>query len=73
MKTTVIPIVVGALGTIPKESRRFGNQRRNGNHPDYSIIKIALNAETPVKDYQLRDKSQRVIIIKLLEEIQFLS
>ena len=43
MKVTVIPVVIGALGTIPK---RFG--KRTGRlenqdirkHPDYSIIKI---------------------------------
>ena len=47
MKVTVIPVVVGAHGTIPKGlekgSERLGNERMNRNCPDYSIIKIGQN------------------------------
>ena len=44
MKVTVILIVTGALGTIPKrfgkEIGRLGNKRTSEDHPDYNIIKI---------------------------------
>ena len=45
MKVTVIPIVGGALETIPKGvvKWRFRNQRTRGDHPDYSIMKIGQN------------------------------
>ena len=42
MKETMIPIVIGALGTIPKGSIR---DRICGNHPDYNIIKISQDTE----------------------------
>ena len=41
MKVTVIPMVIGTLGTIPKGLLK-GNKRTSGNHPDYCIIKIGL-------------------------------
>ena len=47
MKVMMIPVVIGALGTIPKgrETGRLGNKRTRVNHPDYSIIKISQNSE----------------------------
>ena len=46
MKVRVISIVIDALGTIPpkggKESWRLGN-KRSGDNPDFSIIKIGEN------------------------------
>ena len=49
MKVTVIPIVVSALGTIPKRlvkgSGKHGNERTNREHPDYSIVKIDQNTK----------------------------
>ena len=46
MKLTVIPIVIGALGTIPKglvKGLEDRNQRKSRDHLDYSIIKIGQN------------------------------
>ena len=47
MEVTVIPIVVGALGTsskgLVKRTGKLGNKRTRGDHPDYSIIKIGQN------------------------------
>ena len=47
MKVTVIPIVVDALGTVPKElvkgTGRLGNKRTSREHSDYGIIKIGPN------------------------------
>ena len=44
MKMTVIPIVIGTLGTIPKRigigTERLENKRGNGYHPAYCILKI---------------------------------
>ena len=50
---------------LGKGTVRVGDQRKNGNHPNYSIIKISQNTEknsgdlrrlavtqTPVKDHQ---------------------
>ena len=45
----MIPIVIGALRTIPqrlgKETGRLRNQRASRDHPDYIIIKIGQNTE----------------------------
>ena len=42
MNVTVVPIVIDALGIIPKglvkEVEDLRNQRTSTNHPDYSII-----------------------------------
>ena len=65
MMVTVIPLVIGALGTVPKGlekgSGRVGNQGENEDHPDQSFIEICKNTEkspdetcchqTPVKDH----------------------
>ena len=44
MKVTVIPVVIGTLGTIPKSLVNgladLKNQRASGDHPNYSIINI---------------------------------
>ena len=41
---TVIPIVIKALGIVPKglggKIRGIGNQKKNRDHPDYDIIKL---------------------------------
>ena len=44
---TVIPIVIGVLGTV---SQGFGKgtgivERMNQDHPDYSIVEIGQNTE----------------------------
>ena len=45
----MIPIVVGALGMIPKRlgnrNGRIGNQRKNGDHHNYNIFKNGQNTE----------------------------
>ena len=40
MKMRVIPIVIGALGTVTKGTgtEEFGNKRTRGDHPNYSIV-----------------------------------
>ena len=69
MKVGVIPIVIGALGTIPKDlvnGLENKNQRTSGDYSNYRIIKIGQNTEespedlmrlavtqTPVRDFQL--------------------
>ena len=43
LKMTVIPIVVGALGTAPKAKKKTGrieDQRKGRNLPNYNIPKI---------------------------------
>ena len=67
MKVTVIPIVIGALGTVTKGLvQGFGSGRMSGENPNYSIVEIDQNTEkspgdlrrlaviqTPEKTHQL--------------------
>ena len=44
----IIPILVGAQGTVLKgfkKSGGHGNQRKNRDHPDHSIVEIGYNTE----------------------------
>ena len=45
----VIPIVIGALGTVIKRLGtgigRLGNKRTSGDHLDYIIVEIGQNSE----------------------------
>ena len=69
MRVTVVPFVIGVLGTIPqrisKGTRKLGNKRTSGDYPDDSI-KIGQNTkkspgdlrrlavtQTPVRNDQL--------------------
>ena len=48
MRVTVIPIVVGALGTVPKGLERRCEELKNGknrDYSDYSIVEFGLNTE----------------------------
>ena len=54
MKIRVLPIVIGALGTVPKglvkrmedlEIRGLGN--KSGDHPNYYITEIGQNIQSP--------------------------
>ena len=46
MKVTVIPIIIGALGTVTKRLIQGHNDLEiRGVHPNYSIIKIGQNTE----------------------------
>ena len=67
MKVTVIPIVIGALGTVPKELvKGLEGLDTSGDHPNYSIVEIGQNTkkspgnlgrlavtQTPVENHQL--------------------
>ena len=61
MKVTVIPIVIGALGTVTKGLVQGPGNKTSGDHPNYSIIEIGQNTEspgdllsrTPVRNHQL--------------------
>ena len=51
MKVMVIPIVFGALGTIPKGLLKgLKNLTNNEDHPNYSIIKIGQNTGKSPED-----------------------
>ena len=47
MRVTVTPIVIGALGAVPKclEGRMEELEIRRRDHPDYRIVKIGQNTE----------------------------
>ena len=49
MSVTVIPIVFGALGTVPEGLRKktggIGSQRKNRNDPDCCIVEMGQNTE----------------------------
>ena len=40
MTVTVIPIIVGTLGTVIKVTEGIGNQKKNRDPIDHSIVKI---------------------------------
>ena len=40
MRVTVIPFVVGTLGTIPKKTTGIVNLWKNREYPDHSHLKI---------------------------------
>ena len=72
MIVTIIPIVIGALGSVRriiKGPGRLGNKRMSEDHPNYYIIENSQNTEknpedlrrlavtqTSVRDHQLRLK-----------------
>ena len=82
MKVTVIPIVIGALGTVPKElllGLEDLKMRKSGDHPNYYMTDIGQNTEkspgdlrglavtqTSMKDYQL------TLVWKTLKEIKII-
>ena len=43
MNVTVIPIVIGALGQICRETEGLGSKRTGGDHPDNNITEIGQN------------------------------
>ena len=45
MKVTIIEIVIGAFGTVPKRPGRFGSWRPSGDQPNNSIIENGQNTE----------------------------
>ena len=46
MEVTVIPVVIGALGTITKSLvAGVGNRRMSGDHPNYNIVEVGKNPE----------------------------
>ncbi len=45
MMVTIIPIVIGAFGTVTKGPGRFGSWRPSGDHPNNSIIEDGQNTE----------------------------
>ena len=46
MKGTEIPIIIGALGTLPKGLVKWLEvMETNGDHPDYNIIDISQNTK----------------------------
>ena len=79
MKVTIIPIVIGAPGTVTKGLiKGLGNKRTSGDHLNYYIIEIGRNTQkspgelrrlavtqTPVKDHQqlLMGRIQIIIIM----------
>ena len=53
MKVTVMPIVIGTLGTVPKGlgvAVKVENWRTSREHPDYSIATIAQNTGKSPRD-----------------------
>ena len=49
MKSIVIPIVIGALGTVQrmigKGAENIGNWKTNRDNPNYNIVEIYQNTE----------------------------
>ena len=45
MKMTIIPIVIGAFGTVTKGTGGLGARRTSGDHPNYNITENGQNTE----------------------------
>ena len=45
MKVTVIPVVVGVLGTVTKGAEGLENKRTCGDCPNNSIVEIGQNTK----------------------------
>ena len=56
MKVTIIPIVIGTLGTYTKRLLKgledFENKRTSGHHPSYYIIENGQNTEKSTGNMQ---------------------
>ena len=54
MKLTIIPIVIGAFGTVTKGifkgTKGRGSWRTGWDHPDYSIVENGRNTEKSPED-----------------------
>ena len=54
MKVTIIPIVIGAFGTVTKGLLKgtggLGSWRTSGDHPEYNIIEKRQNTEKSTGD-----------------------
>ena len=50
MKVTIVPIVIGALGTIIKRPGGLGSRRTGRDYPNNSIAKNGQNPETSPGD-----------------------
>ena len=44
---TVIPTVIGILGTVTRGFVLIGNKRTSGNHPNYGIVEIGQSTKSP--------------------------
>ena len=57
MRVTVIPIVIGVLGTVTKRLvKGLRNKRTTGDYPNYSIVEIGKNTDkSPVDLRRLAD------------------
>ena len=50
MQVTIIPIVIGAFGTVTKGTGGLGSWRTGGDHPNDSIIENGQNTEKSLGD-----------------------
>ena len=53
MKVIIVPIVIGAFGTVTKiinETRRLGGWRTVGDHPNYGSIENGQTTEKSPRD-----------------------
>ena len=62
MKVMVIPVVIGALRTVPKglvrELEEIRNRRTSQDHPNYGIVEVAQNTEKSPGDLRRLDVTQ---------------
>ena len=50
MQVTIIPIVIGAFGTVTKGTRGLWSWRTSGDHPNYDIIENGQNNNKSLGD-----------------------
>ena len=79
MKVTVIPIVIGMLGTVTKKivtgTGGHGNKRTSGDHPNCSIVEIGRNTRKSLGGLsrlavtQTPEENHRLILVKRMRKI----
>ena len=55
MTLTIIPVVIGEFGTVPKDmekrmKKRTGNEKTNWNYLDFCFVEIGEKAESSPRD-----------------------
>ena len=58
MKVTVIPIVIGAFGTVTKGLLKGLEDLKVGDHPNYGIIENGQNTEKSLRELRRLAVSQ---------------
>ena len=67
MRMMVIPIIIGALGMVPKilknDTGGTENHRKNQDHPDYRIVKNTQKSTGDLRRFACTQKDQQLKLV----------